>query len=59
MTDLAPLDSAVLPSGLRSRFMHDINGLRMHVLEAGFESPGRRVSCCCMAFRSWPGPGGR
>jgi pimeloyl-ACP methyl ester carboxylesterase len=39
--DLDPLPSDVLPSGVRSRFVERINGLRMHVLEAGFESPGR------------------
>src|SRR5450631_4173607 len=30
-----------LPSGIRSRYVDDINGLRMHVLEAGFETRGR------------------
>jgi pimeloyl-ACP methyl ester carboxylesterase len=32
---------AVLPPGIRSRFVENINGLRMHVLEAGFEVKGR------------------
>ena len=41
MTDLPPLDPAVLPAGIRSRFLDGINGLRMHVLEAGFETAGR------------------
>jgi pimeloyl-ACP methyl ester carboxylesterase len=41
MSDLPPLDSTVLPSGVRARFVDGINGLRMHILEAGFESPGR------------------
>ena len=41
MTELPPLQDDVLPSGIRSRFVHDINGLRMHVLEAGFETRGR------------------
>ena len=41
MTELAPLDNVVLPSGVRSRFVRDINGLRMHVLEAGFEDRDR------------------
>jgi len=41
MTEPAPLESATLPSGIRSRFVPDINGLRMHVLEAGFEPRGR------------------
>jgi len=30
-----------LPHGIRSRFVDGVNGLRMHVLEAGFEAPGR------------------
>jgi len=38
---IGPLDSAVLPPGIRSRFVDGVNGLRMHVLEAGFETPGR------------------
>ncbi|WP_338811541.1 alpha/beta hydrolase (plasmid) [Agrobacterium leguminum] len=33
--------SVPLPSGVRSRYIADVNGLRMHVLEAGFEMPGR------------------
>jgi pimeloyl-ACP methyl ester carboxylesterase len=41
MTELSALDRAVLPSGFRSRFVDDINGLRMHVLEAGFEDRRR------------------
>jgi pimeloyl-ACP methyl ester carboxylesterase len=41
MTELAPLQGAVLPSGMRSRFVRDVNGLRMHVLEAGFDERSR------------------
>jgi pimeloyl-ACP methyl ester carboxylesterase len=41
MRELPPLQDDVLPSGIRSRFVPDINGLRMHVLEAGFEERGR------------------
>jgi pimeloyl-ACP methyl ester carboxylesterase len=41
MTELTPLQDGALPSGIRSRFVRDINGLRMHVLEAGFEERGR------------------
>ena len=40
-TPIGPLASAVLPPGIRSRFVDNVNGLRMHVLEAGFETPGR------------------
>lgn len=36
MTDaLPPLDAALLPPGLRTRFVEGVNGLRLHVLEAG------------------------
>ncbi len=30
-----------LPPGIRSRLVAGVNGMAMHVLEAGFESPGR------------------
>jgi pimeloyl-ACP methyl ester carboxylesterase len=35
------LDLATLPPGIRSRFVAEVNGLRMHMLEAGFEAAGR------------------
>ena len=35
--DVGPYDPDVLPDGVRSRFVNDINGLRVHVLEAGYE----------------------
>ena len=38
---MEPLEAAALPAGIRSRFVDGVNGLRMHVLEAGFEPPGR------------------
>jgi pimeloyl-ACP methyl ester carboxylesterase len=41
MTDLPPLDAALLPRGIRARYMEGINGLRMHLLEAGEAAPGR------------------
>ena len=31
----------VLPAGIRARHIEGINGLKMHVLEAGFETKGR------------------
>jgi len=39
--EIEPLSASVLPDGIRSRFVDNINGLRIHVLEAGFEG-GRR-----------------
>ena len=41
MTLKVPYDPAVLPAGVRSRFVDNSNGLEMHVLEAGFETVGR------------------
>lgn len=35
------LETAFLPPGIRARFVDNINGLRIHILEAGFEAPGR------------------
>jgi pimeloyl-ACP methyl ester carboxylesterase len=36
-----PYDAAVLPRGIRSRFVDNVNGIRFHVLEAGFEADRR------------------
>ena len=38
---LEPYPDTWLPAGIRSRFANDINGLRIHVLEAGYEFAGR------------------
>src|SRR5262245_65681720 len=32
----APLSADVLPRGVRARFVNNVNGIRMQVLEAGF-----------------------
>ena len=40
---IGPLASNVLPAGVRSRFVENVNGLRMHVLEAGFEKRSGRA----------------
>ena len=36
-----PLPAAVLPRGIRARFVNNVNGIRMHVLEAGFDGARR------------------
>src|SRR6516165_8697811 len=41
MAEMAPLERAALAPGIRSHFVPDINGLRVHMLEAGFEAKGR------------------
>ena len=38
---IGPYDAAALPSGMRSRFINNGNGLRMHFLETGFGSDSR------------------
>jgi pimeloyl-ACP methyl ester carboxylesterase len=38
---LGPYSDDVLPAGIRSRFVNNVNGIRMHVLEAGFDKPGQ------------------
>lgn len=40
-----------LPAGIRSRFVDDINGLRMHILEAGFDPPGKP---CILLLHGFP-----
>ena len=49
MTDTHPLET--LPAGIRSRFVDNINGLRMHVLEAGFEGKDRP---CLLLLHGFP-----
>ncbi|MEP7022368.1 MAG: alpha/beta hydrolase [Actinomycetota bacterium] len=41
--DAASFPETLLPPGVRSRFVPNVNGLRMHVLEAGHEPGGRPV----------------
>jgi pimeloyl-ACP methyl ester carboxylesterase len=38
---MQPLARALLPPGVRSRFVAGVNGLRVHILEAGFDPPRR------------------
>jgi pimeloyl-ACP methyl ester carboxylesterase len=38
---MQPLDLSVLPAGIRARFVREVNGLDIHILETGFEVPGR------------------
>jgi pimeloyl-ACP methyl ester carboxylesterase len=46
-----PFPDIPLPSGIRSRFVEDINGLAMHVLEAGHETKGRP---CLLLLHGFP-----
>ena len=51
MAALAPLDDPTLPPGLRARIVPGVNGLDMHILEAGFEAPGRP---CLLLLHGFP-----
>jgi hypothetical protein len=54
MTDLMPLEGALLARGIRSRFVRNINGLHVHVLEPVMRPAAGLSSCCCTDFRSSP-----
>ncbi len=52
---MRPLDNSVLPGGIRARFVPGVNGLTMHVLEAGFESgPGNSSRPCVVLLHGFP-----
>ena len=38
---LPPYGNGTIPAGIRSRTVPNVNGLTMHFLEAGFDTPGR------------------
>ncbi len=45
-----PLPSDLLPAGIRSRFVDGVNGLRIHLLEAGHEQAGRPMAVLLHGF---------
>jgi pimeloyl-ACP methyl ester carboxylesterase len=51
MNTTTTLPDIPLPSTIRSRFVENINGLRMHVLEAGYETKGRP---CLLLLHGFP-----
>jgi pimeloyl-ACP methyl ester carboxylesterase len=48
---MTSLPDIPLPSGIRSRYVENINGLCMHVLEAGYETRGRP---CLLLLHGFP-----
>lgn len=48
---MTALPDIPLPGGIRSRYVDGINSLRMHVLEAGFETKGRP---CVLLLHGFP-----
>ena len=48
---MEPYSADMLPPGIRARFVEDVNGLRMHVLEAGFDGAERP---CLLLLHGFP-----
>jgi pimeloyl-ACP methyl ester carboxylesterase len=42
-SNLPPYGNGTLPPGVRSRAISNVNGMTVHILEAGFETPGRQA----------------
>ena len=40
-SELPPYGNGTIPAGIRSRRIANVNGMIVHVLEAGYETPGR------------------
>src|SRR5579862_5141592 len=38
---LQPYGNGTIPAGIRSRQIANVNGMTVHILEAGYETPGR------------------
>jgi pimeloyl-ACP methyl ester carboxylesterase len=49
-----PFGPAVLPAGIRSRLVPGINGLTMHVLEAGHDTSGTGARPCVLLLHGFP-----
>ena len=64
---LPPYGNGTLPASIRSRHIANVNGMTVHILEAGYETPGRPVVLLLHGFPelaySWrkvmPSSGGR
>ncbi len=50
MSTTSTYNEGSLPKGVRSRMVQGINGLDVHVLEAGYESPGRPLALLLHGF---------
>jgi len=46
-----PYKPSILPAGIRSRFIDNVNGLRVHLLEAGFDAGTRP---CLLPLHGFP-----
>ncbi|GHU26339.1 alpha/beta hydrolase [Betaproteobacteria bacterium] len=51
MNHPGPLPQEILPAGIRSRLISNVNGMTMHILEAGYEKPDRP---CVLLVHGFP-----
>src|SRR5215831_8863259 len=51
ISKLPPYGNSTLPPGIRSRIVNNINGLAVHILEAGYETKGRP---CVLLLHGFP-----
>lgn len=51
MNQLPSFPDELLPAGVRSRFIPNVNGMTVHVLEAGYDEPGRP---CVLLVHGFP-----
>src|SRR6202163_2969648 len=40
LSTLPPYGNGTIPAGIRSRYIPNVNGMTVHILEAGYETPG-------------------
>ncbi len=53
---MEPLQDDTLPSGIRGRFIEAVNGLQMHVQEAGYEAASFRRPMFSPLMMRWTAP---
>src|SRR5690242_9364632 len=51
LSRLPPYGNGTIPPGIRSRVVENVNGLNVHTLEAGYETPGRP---CVLLLHGFP-----
>jgi hypothetical protein len=59
IANLPPYGNGTLPPGIRSGPIANVNGLTVHILEAGYEVSGRPAVLLLHASPNWPTAGAR
>ena len=55
----APYGNGIVPPGIRSRHIASVNGMTVHILEAGYETTGRPAVLLLTASPNSPTVGAR